>query len=385
MKRRQLCKAMAVAGVGALSSCRRRHITVPDVDPDIGRKVAPETIAVLVPIKDGQTDLLHERLEDHAFEVASPGVHYARMLVWEGNLLFSSVFDSSLETLLSLLAANAERFDAIGTLTEGYPAGGAAARSQLQSWLSKHALRTTLLYSAFDRAGEPAVREATRLRTEFLRLARDVKRNPGQAHALYDAFVTANRDRIDTHADNERDQLTPAQLTDPKAQNPFTMVFDIKEDWVERLKKTLSSGQWVLDELHIHPLKKIPTVHYARFANITRTKILFQSVYDGDWPQYVTDFAVNIPTQLDLVWGGSTDYPAGGAANATGLGQWLKAKRLPRDYFYMANADNTVKEIQHSLALGRKLVRFSKEAPTGSERLARHLERFVHRNQALMA
>ena len=385
MRRRDLVKGMAVAGLGALPGCRRGHITVPDVDPDIGRKVAPETIAVLVPIKHGQTDLLHERLEDHAFEVPSPGVHYARMLVWEDQLLLSSVFDSSLETLLVLLGKNAARVDAILSLTEDYPAGGAAARFELQGWLQHHALKTTLLYSAFDRAGEPAVREVVALRTDFLHFVRDLQRTPGKAHQLYDAFLSANEARIDNHADNEADQLTPAQLTDPKAQNPFTMVFDIKEDWVERLAKTFSSGQWFLDKLHIHPLRKIPTVHYARFANITRTKILFQSVYDGDWPQYVSDFAVNIPKQLDLVWGGSVDYPPGGAANAAGLGQWLAQKRLPRDYFYMANADRTVKEIQASLALGRRLVRFSKEVPTEGKALVRHVERFVHRNQTLLA
>ena len=383
MKRREMLSG-ALTGV-ALAGCKRRKTTVPDVDPEIGEKSTPETIAALLPIESGQADEVRKRLEDHAFETATPGVHYARMVVLpeDNALLLSGVFDNTLEALLQLMGTNAARVDHVLSLCEGYP--GAADRVPLENWLKAHEAKTLMLYSAFSRASEPAVREATQLRREFLKFVESVQRQPAQAEDAYTKFLEANRARIDTHRESAVDQLSPSTLTAPEDQNPFTMVFDLHEDWVKRLEKTLTDGQWFLDHLHIHPLEKIPTVHYARFAQITRTRILFQSVYDGEWEQYLADFAVNIPKQLDLVWGGAVGYPKSGAADAAALTKFLDSRRVHRDYFYVAYADDTVKEIQASLALGEKLIRFSKEAPADAERLVRHTERFVHRHQELLA
>ncbi|MEM6293968.1 MAG: hypothetical protein AAGA54_22010 [Myxococcota bacterium] len=380
--RRELCLGAATS---ALMACKRRSSVIPDVDPDIGEKVVPETIAVGMKIKAGQKDALHAQLEQHVFEHPTGGVHYLRMLPMDDDtLLLSAVFDSDINALLSLCAENATRLDKVLQHVEGYPESGAADLSSMHDFLEGQQMTTMLLYSAFNRASEPAVREATQLRTEFLKFVRNVQRNPGAAETCYTNFLEANKKRIDTHSEGAVDQLTPAALTAPNRQNPFTMVFDLKEDWVKRLNKTLTDGQWFLDNLHIHPLKKIPTVHYARFARIHRTKILFESVYDGEWEQYVSDFAVHIPTQLDLVWGGAVGYPAGGAADAPALAKFLEDHRLERDYFYMAYSDETVKEIQASLALGQKLVTFSKDAPSEAAGLVKHVDRFVHRHQELL-
>ena len=366
-------------------ACKRRKTKIPDVDPDIGEKVAPETIAVGMKIKTGQKDALHAQLEQHVFEHPTGGVHYLRMLPMDDDtLLLSAVFDSDINALLSLCAENATRLDEVLQHVEGYPSGGAEDLASMHDFLEDNEMETMLLYSAFDRASEPAVREATQLRQEFLKFVRDVQRNPDGAETSYTAFLEANKRRIDTHSEASVDQLSPTALTAPERQNPFTMVFDLREDWVERLNKTLTDGQWFLDHLHIHPLKKIPTVHYARFARIHRTKILFESVYDGEWEQYVSDFAVHIPTQLDLVWGGAVGYPAGGAADAPALAEFLEEHRLERDYFYTAYSDETVKEIQASLSLGEKLVTFSKDAPAETTKLVNHVERFVHRHQELL-
>lgn len=356
------------------------------IPPDIGEKVVPETIAVLLPIKAGQRDALHAQLEKHIFEHPVGEVHYLRMLpLGDTTLLLSAVYDADLNALLNLMAENATRLDAVLCLIEGYPAGGAADTAAMRSFLKLHESPTLMLYSAFDRASEPAVREATPLRLEFLDFVKAVQRDRGTAGTSYAAFLQKNNTRIDTHREGAADELSAAELSAPQRQNPFTMVFDIHEDWVKRLDKTLKDGEWFLDHLNIHPLRQIPTVHYARFAKITRTKILFESVYDGEWEQYISDFAVHIPKKLDLVWGGAVGYPAGGAADAPALAKFLEARRLPRDYFYMSYSNQTVKEIQKSLALGKKLIRFTKEAPSSGERLVRHVERFIHRNQALLA
>ncbi|MBV1859193.1 MAG: hypothetical protein KUG77_12335 [Nannocystaceae bacterium] len=356
------------------------------IPPDIGEKVVPETIAVLLRIKAGQKNALHAQLEQHVFEHPVGEVHYLRMLpIDDSTLLVSAVFDADLNALLNLMAENAVRLDAVLRHTEGYPTGGAADSAAMRDFLRHNESPTLMLYSAFDRASEPAVRDATPLRLAFLEFVKAVQRAPGSAAASYSAFLNDNGARIDTHSDGAADELSAAALSAPDRQNPFTMVFDIREDWVKRLDKTLKDGEWFLDHLDIHPLKQIPTVHYARFAKVTRTKVLFESVYDGEWEQYVSDFAVHIPKKLDLVWGGAVGYPVGGAADAPALAKFLADRRLPRDYFYMSYSNQTVKEIQKSLALGKKLILFTREAPSGGERLVKHVERFIHRNQALLA
>jgi len=380
LRRRTLCLGAASS---ALLACKPRPSVIPE---DIGEKVVPETIAVLLPIKAGQNTALHAQLEKHVFEHPVGEVHYLRMLpIDDTTLLLSAVFDADLNALLNLMAENATRLDPVLSLTEGYPAGGAADTAAMRSFLKLHESPTLMLYSAFDRASEPAVREATPLRLEFLEFVKAIQREPAAAGASYAAFHHDNHVRIDTHSEGAADELSAAALSAPDRQNPFTMVFDIHEDWVKRLDKTLEDGEWFLDHLNIHPLRQIPTVHYARFAKVTRTKILFESVYDGEWAQYISDFAVHIPKKLDLVWGGAVGYPAGGAADAPALAQFLEDRRLPRDYFYMSYSNQTVKEIQKSLALGKKLIRFTREAPSGGERLVRHVERFIHRNQSLLA
>lgn len=380
MRRRALCLGAASS---ALLACKPRPPVIP---PDIGKKVVPETIAVLLQIRPGQRAALHAQLEKHVFEHPVGAVQYLRMLpLDESTLLLSAVFDADLNALLNLMAENATRLDAVLEHTQGYPTGGAADVAAMRGFLKANETKTMMLYSAFNRASEPAVREASPLRLEFLDFVKAVQREPRSAAASYSTFLNTNQVRVDTHAEGAVDQLSPAALSAPDQQNPFSMVFDIHEDWVKRLDKTLKDGEWFLHHFNIHPLKQIPTVHYARFAKITRTKILFESVYDGEWEQYISDFAVHIPKKLDLVWGGAVGYPAGGAADASALAKFLGDRRLPRDYFYMSYSNQTVKEIQKSLALGKKLIRFTREAPSGGTRLVKHVKRFVHRNQMLLA
>lgn len=385
--RRDFCWG-ALSGT-AIAGCHRRGTTLSDVDPDIGKRSHTETIAVAVPIPAARQQELHQRLEAHVLDEASPGVHFARLLPIpnlesEPVLVISSVYDGSVERLVDLLHVNAPRVDPVFSLAPDYPAAGARDPEALRAWLSSHALETLMLYSAFSRASESAIREAIQLRTEFLRFVQSVQNQPEHAEVAYTAFLEANRARIDTHREGAVDELSPTVLTAPEAQNPFTMVFDLRPEAVARFERTLRDGEWTLEHLHIHPLSKIPTVHYARFARLTTTRIVFESVYDGEWDQYLTDFSVNIPEQLDLIWGGAVGYPKGGAKDAPALAAWLDSKRIPRDYFFSANGDTTVKAVLASLKLGAKLVRFSEDAPSEASRLVTHVERFVHAHQELL-
>lgn len=380
-----LTSAAALALGGSATGCKRRKDSLLPDTPDIGKKSTPETFAVLVPIAAGQTAALQEQLEDHVFEVASPGVHYARMTIIDDRLHLSMVYDNDIEAALQLMERNATRLDPILALTENFPSQGVAYRPDFSAWLQAYTLPNLLLYSAFDRGSEPAIRESVRLRDNFMALAETVTREPTRAEPAWTEFLEENRARIHNHSDNAEDQLTPFQLRDPNLQNPFTMVFTVIEEKVPKLVDTLKVGEWAIERLDIHPLKEIPTVHYARFSRYSQRQMLFDSVYDGEWEQYVDDFATRIPGKLDKVWGDAVGYPPGKAKDAPELKKFLEARRIERDYFYMAYTEMTVKEIQKSLALGKALVKFSQRASSVTSRLDDELARFIRENQALMA
>lgn len=360
-------------------------------DPDIGRADRPETLVVLAGIRDGQVDELHARLRGHVFERPRAGVHFARFTIIPGapggsgdRLLFSVVFDDHRRVALDFLARNAKTVDPLLSLCEGWPVEGAEDRDALDRWVTAFEHPVLLLYSAFSRGSEPAIRESIALRDDFSRLVEAVTRTPDRAESEYHAFLLANRGRMDAHEEGGPD-LDPFRLADPDDQNPFTMVFEVRPGQAARLRDTLMVGEWAIEHFHIHPLRDIPTVHYARFAALHGDHVLFASVYDGEWEQYVEDFAARIPKKLDQVWGGAVGYPAGGAADAPALAKFLQARRIPRDFFYAAEGRRTVKEIQASLALGEKLVRWSREVPPTDAGLARRIQRFVAEHQRLLA
>jgi hypothetical protein len=379
-----LAASAAAAGLSLPGCCRRAGVRT--TDPDIGRADRPETLAVLTTIRAGKVDELHERLRGHLFEVATPGVHFARFTIMpEEKLLFSLVFDDHRRVALDFLARNAKTVDPILQLCEGWPADGAENRDALDRWVTAFSHPILLLYSAFSRGSEPAIRESVALRDDFLRMVHAVTVDPARAESEYHAFLLANRARMDVHEEGGTADLPAFRLVDPQEQNPFTMVFKLRPGQAKRLDITLRVGEWAIEHFHVHPLRQIPTVHYARFASMRDERVLFMSVYDGDWDQYVDDFAAMIPGKLDMVWGGAEGYPRKGAADAPALQRFLEANRIERDFFFAAEQRRTVKEIQASLALGEKLVRWSREVPARDAALVRRIHRFVREHQRLLA
>lgn len=392
LTRRQFVEATGALSLttGLAGCCRRESVTT--VDPDIGRKNRPETIVVISRVREGQTDALHARLRGHLFEVPVSGIHFARMTILPAEatggydeLMLSIVFDDHESVAIDFLSRNARTIDPVFSLVEGWPEGGAADRDALKDWVTALSRDVLLLYSAFSRGSDPAIRESVVLRESFLQLVRGITYEPSHAEKRYHDFLLDNRTRIDMHEEGGEQDSKPIDFVSPHEQNPFTMIYEVRPDQMKRLQATLTVGQWAIDNFHIHPLKDIPTVHYARFASMGGNKILFASCYDGEWEQYVEDFAARIPDKLDKVWGGSVGYPPGGAADAPALAKFLDDRRIERDFFYMSSGHRTVKEIQASLKLGTKLVRWSKDVSPRGEQLVESLRGFVRENQRLLA
>lgn len=382
--RRGFLTASAVAAGLSLPGCCRRA-GIHTEAPDIGRADHPATLVVLVPILEGKADAMRERLQGHVFEVPLAGVHFARFTILpDANLLFSLVYDDDRRVAIDFLSRNAKTIDAVFSLCEGWPAQGAEDRDALDRFVTAFSHPILLLYSAFSRGSEPAIRESIALRDDFLKMVQAVTLDPKRAESEYHAFLLGNRARMDVQ-EGGTGGLPPFRLVDPQDQNPFTMVFRLRPGQSTRLRITLGVGEWAIQHFHIHPLRQIPTVHYARFASMTGDRVLFASVYDGDWDQYVDDFAAMIPKKLDKVWGGAEGYPEKGAADAPALQKFLETNRIERDFFYASEGRRTVKEIQASLALGEKLVRWSRTVPSRDAALVRRIHRFVREHQRLLA
>jgi hypothetical protein len=385
LSRRRFVEAAAALSLAPVAGCCHRA-DLHTEDPDVGRPNRPQTLSVIVGIREGKTDALQQRLRGHVFENPRSGVHFARMTILpDDRLLLSGVYDDHRSIFIDFLVANAQTVDPLLELVEGWPPQGAHDREALDAWVTTFSHETLLLYSAFSRASDPAIRETVALRDNFLKLVRSVAYEPSRAETAYHAFLLDNRARIDMHQEGGRPDLTPLDFVSPHDQNPFTMIYQMRPDQMTRLNDTLAVGQWAIDNFHIHPLRQIPTVQYARFVRLHGDAILFASCYDGEWEQYVQDFAARIPSKLDKVWGGAVGYPTRGAKDAAALAKFLDDRRIERDFFYMAAGRRTVKEIQASLSLGTKLLRWSARAPARGDELVTSLHRFVAEHQRLLA
>jgi len=96
------------------------------------------------------------------------------------------------------------------------------------------------------------------------------------------------------------------------------------------------------------------TIHFARFAILDdrdrgpdRKRLLYSSNYDGDLDGHVAEL-IAITTDIDAVWGCCEGY-AGGAQ----FGAFVRAHTCEPDAFYIAFRDETVENIQRSIALRR--------------------------------
>ena len=348
----------------------------------------PQSLMTLVPIRAGQVDALRERLKGQVFTTHSPGVHNARFVVFpDGKLLFTAVYDVTRTCALQFLHANAATVDEIWRFCEGYPESGARDLVALDGFLRRWDRPVPLMFSAYIDPGEPQVREAVQLRCNFLDFARAVQRDPAGILVHYDAFLGDNRRRIHAAAERHEGDLARQDLVSAgNLTTAFTMISQVKPDLESRarLQFTLRFGNLVVDTFRINPISEMTTVHYARFAMYDDDKLIFASIYDGDWLQYVQDFSVRIPTQMNKVWGNCVGWPTKGAADTDALLAYLEGCRVPTDVFYSAYMDVTSKDILASYALGRALWSFTGVPPVDAPSFRARYLAFLSANQGLL-
>jgi hypothetical protein len=124
------------------------------------------------------------------------------------------------------------------------------------------------------------------------------------------------------------------------------MIAPVKPGGAEKARASLGEP---LDEVGSRISELTRTLHNIRvvfFDNDTR--MLFATIYDGSWDQYIDDFAtakaqgVGI---LDGLWGTLEGYPG---LDSPDLKDFLVKYQVEPDFFWSAFPDSTVKRLKRA-------------------------------------
>ena len=108
------------------------------------------------------------------------------------------------------------------------------------------------------------------------------------------------------------------------------------------------------------------SIHFARFAILDdrdrgpdRKRLLYSSNYDGDLERHVAEL-IAITSDIDAIWGCCEGY-----AGKAQFGAFVRAHTCEPDAFYIAFRDETVEDIQQSIALRRQVHSLLDAPPAG--------------------
>ncbi len=126
----------------------------------------------------------------------------------------------------------------------------------------------------------------------------------------------------------------------------LTVIAPLKEGGAARLRQVLASLQTNAGG----PLKKIDTIHFARWVIFDNdTRMLFTSNFDGSLEAYLRDFCVETPQGMDSIFGNCEGYPPGGCADFEAFKAYVRKHQVPTDLFYPAYPESTVKAVKKAL------------------------------------
>jgi hypothetical protein len=117
----------------------------------------------------------------------------------------------------------------------------------------------------------------------------------------------------------------------------FTMIVPLKPGGAKRLREQ------VLPHASTEITDKVGTLHDARVVIIDDdTRLMFASVFDGDWDQYIDDFAA-VASNLDALFQDTEGYPG---ITSPGAKDWLVKYQIEADAFYTAYPEASVQQIK---------------------------------------
>jgi len=147
----------------------------------------------------------------------------------------------------------------------------------------------------------------------------------------------------------------------------LTIVTQIKEGFVpgeyrtyrQRLEQGLGGMQQRIEDGIPTPPSLIPTIHFARWfllsrqliqtltgAEASRDLLVFTSNFDGDPKQYLRDFSLEIPEDIDRVWENCEGYPEAGCADFEAFWRYARDHQVETLAFAASYPWVTTKDVQ---------------------------------------
>lgn len=104
----------------------------------------------------------------------------------------------------------------------------------------------------------------------------------------------------------------------------------------------------------------------AAAALSPRGALLFLSSFTGNEADYLAGFTSSLPTEMDLIWSCSADWP--GAADNARCAQFIAKYGQSSQVFFNAYGEATVKEVRRALFARLKLDEFATELADADDR-----------------
>ena len=126
--------------------------------------------------------------------------------------------------------------------------------------------------------------------------------------------------------------------------NEFTLILPLKPGGAERMRKKMGDTFRAQDQSFAD---RIGTLHDMRFVIFDNdTRLLFASTFDGDWDQYINDFATIIPDEIDLQFGEVDGYPG---IHSPDIKDFIVKHQVQALYFYSAYPNASVRDVWKAL------------------------------------
>jgi hypothetical protein len=128
----------------------------------------------------------------------------------------------------------------------------------------------------------------------------------------------------------------------------LTLIATLKAGVAPQYKAALAAAQ----ESPSPIFSKIATIHFARWVLFDNdTRLIFCSNFDGTLEGYLRDFSVQMPDQMDGVFGVCEGYPANGCKDFEAFQQFVSDHQVPTNLFYAAYPDVSVKNVTRAVAM----------------------------------
>jgi hypothetical protein len=134
---------------------------------------------------------------------------------------------------------------------------------------------------------------------------------------------------------------------DPSGQTSFTVFATVKRGRRLRLRLLLVATQ--LFAKYGYPpgnFAEVFTLHSFRWLLVDNDKrIIFQSIFDGSWQNYMGDFIDKIVWALDFIYTNTEGYPPAGMREVVAFKNWIRAHQPQAEVVYNAYPDETVLQL----------------------------------------